>query len=96
MKKQTIIDTLFYGGMNVNGRPYNPSPEQRELSRKIEKEMQYFMEKMAPEDCERLGQLEELFVHADTVGQQESFACGLKLGILLMCEVLMSKTELMG
>lgn len=84
---KSIIDSLFYGGICAISRRVEPDPQRTCINRKIEEEQRYFISKMSADDCQRFEALNNLYSQANTLEERDCFGYGLKLGVMLMCEI---------
>lgn len=87
---ESIIDGLFYGGIAAFSRRAIPCAERVRINKKIEDEQRYFVSKMSLDDCQRFEALSNLYSQANSFEERDSFAYGLRIGTMLMCEVLLS------
>lgn len=88
----SILEDLYYGRISPWERPRIKSAERSELSRKIENEKRYFIQKMSLDDCQRFEELESLYSQSGGFEDVDAFSHGFKLGALLTCAVFDGKS----
>jgi len=90
---RNILHSLYNGDFKAWERQPVRTPESIAVSRKIEAENRYFMEKMSLDDCQRLQALESLYHSSSHFEQMDAFSYGFKLGTILMCAVYLDDGE---
>lgn len=83
----SILKDLYYGRVSPWERRPTRDAESREITRKIEDEKRYFIQKMSLDDCHRFQKLENLYTQSSDIEQIDAFSCGFKLGAELMVAV---------
>ena len=87
----SVIDSLFYGGISAFSRHIIPTDERKRLNQKIEEERHYFMKNMSIEDYKRFDNLDSLYSNSNSFQECDSFSYGMRLGVMLMCEIFLSE-----
>lgn len=90
MVNQSMIEGLYYGDFSAFGRKVTPAPQHKDALQKLEKLRRYFEEKLSVDDCQRLKDLGAFYERVSSFEQIDCFGYGLRLGVLLMCEVFLS------
>lgn len=85
---KSIIEAFYDGKIRVWERKVVMTDERREIEKNIQREKQYFSEKMSPDDYQRLERLENLFISADHSEDVDLYTYSFSLGALLMLEIL--------
>lgn len=84
----SIIEAIYDGKIRVWERKVAMTDERREIEKNIQREKQYFLEKISPDDYQRLERLENLFISADHSEDVDLYTYSFSLGALLMLEIL--------
>ena len=92
MKK--ILYDLFYGRISGWERKPNYNAEAKAINRKIEREKEYFINKMSLDDVQRFQALEDLYTQSHEYCELDVFQYGFRLGTMLMCGVFMDENVL--
>ena len=82
-----ILHDLYRGRYTAWERKIVRSDENIALVKKIESEKQYFVQKMSIEDSKRFDELDNLYIQSSDCEQEDAFAYGFKLGMMLLCVV---------
>lgn len=82
-----MLKDLYYGKIIPWERHKNSSLEQRKVELKMEKEEQYFIEKIPLEDHERFQAFLQLYLEILNIEESDIFSHGFSMGILLMMDV---------
>ena len=83
----TVLHDLYYGRISPWEHRPTSNEESRKISRKIEDEKRYFVQKMSLDDCQRFQELENLYTQSSDIEQLDAFSCGVKLGAELIIAV---------
>jgi len=90
---RNILHNLYNGEFKAWERRPVRTAESIAISRKIENEQRYFMQKMSLDDCKRFQELEDLYHSSSHFEQMDAFSYGFKLGTILMCAVYLDDGE---
>ena len=82
---EVILDGLF--GIGAAGHRGHPGEERGRIAQKIQGEYEYFSSLLSVEDLERIEAYSDLLSQIDGFQERDSFGYGLRLGVMLMCEV---------
>ncbi len=82
-----ILRGLYNGKIIPWERKDPHSMEQLELIRRIEEEEQYFMGKLSQDDCTRFQTLTRMYSDLSSHTEEDVFAYGFTLGLLLALDV---------
>jgi len=78
----------LYNGKIIPWERKQPrNDELLEVVRKIEDEERYFVGKMSLDDCQRFQALSKLYSELNSIEDENAFAYGFTLGMLLMMDV---------
>ena len=84
--KKSLIEALYFGDISPFSRRRPSCPDQDAVYQKIETEREYLKSRLSADDAQRLENWEAMLAEGSTQESIECFACGLKIGILLLCE----------
>lgn len=85
---QSVIDDLYDGEIRPSETLMPQDPKYREMSKQVGEEKKYFSGILDESDRKRFDELDDLQTLVGRMIEKEFFAYGLKLGIMLMLEVL--------
>ena len=94
--KYSIMEALFDGRVIPWERRSRMSDRRKGIEEKIQRERQYFIEKMSLDDSQRFARLEDLYNEATHDEETGIYSHGFTLGALLMQEVMEQKSEMLG
>ena len=80
-----ILRQLYGGAFSPFERKVYRTSENKELHKKIENEVRYFVQKMSMDDVARFQNLENLYMEASSYEQEDAFAYGFKMSLMLGC-----------
>lgn len=83
----SIWEALYNGELYPGEEIVPRNPGYSALGEKIGKEREYFKSKLSPEDKERFEEWDGLLLTSSSMNSYANFSYGVKLGVLLMCEV---------
>lgn len=84
---KSIIEGLYYGDLSAFSRKVTPNQQHTIDLQNLEKTRRYFEEKLSADDCERLKSLDTYYDRVCEFKATDSFGYGLRLGVMLMCEI---------
>jgi len=84
---RNILRRLYNGKFSPFERNVHRTPENIALHNKIEGEIEYFIQKIALDDVDRFQELENLYTESSSYEQEDAFAYGFKMGMMLCCAV---------
>lgn len=88
----SIIKDLFYGDISALEEGFSPQiAEQKAVLRQMDALLKGLLEKLAPEDQKKLEEFDLLQGQLSLMDEEKSFAYGLRLGVLLMCEIFLPR-----
>lgn len=93
---ESIIEELYYGRIAPYERKIQHSPKQFETVEKMDNIEDYFKEKMAADDYERLNLLKKLYIETSEDEEIEVFTHGFTIGVLIMLEVFGHKDKVIN
>ena len=88
---KSILQSLYDGKLYPSALVMPKDPEYHSVNMKIEKEKEYFEEKLSEEDYKRFEALNDLYDRSFIMHETESFISGFKLGALMLIEVFTDK-----
>jgi hypothetical protein len=88
-----VLKSIFHNGISPSEEIVPKAPEYRAVNRKIGEEERYFVQKLPPEDEERLEGLENLMSESASLYACECFAYGFRLGASLAGEFIHAKNS---
>lgn len=91
---KTIIDQLYSGEIYPAEQILPTSPKYRPTSLKIGQEREELKKKLCKEDADRLEELNGLYLDICSMNCYAGFAYGLKLGAMLLTEIMDEKEEI--
>lgn len=81
---ENILTELYYGRIAPWAREPARGAAARELDLKIEKELQYFRQRLTPADYDRFSALDDLRMEACCLTEADAFCVGFRLGVKLV------------
>ena len=92
----SILRGLYNGKVIPWERRETHSPEMLKIVHDIESEEKYFMEKMSLDDCQRFQALSNLHLALSSSGEDNIFAYGFTLGMLMAADVMKEADAING
>ena len=90
-KNRTILQQLFQGGLFPAETMRNP--EWKKIISAISTEREYLSGQLYESNRARLQKIEDLYQEYNNIYGEECFACGFRLGALLLIEVFNTQTD---
>ena len=90
-KSNTLLQQIFRGELYPAETIRNP--EWKKILNAITAEREYLSGKLSETDKERLQKIDDLYQEYNNTYGDECFACGFRLGALLMIEIFGSQTS---
>ena len=83
----SIFEAMFYGKIIPWERRKTLNAERNEVEQNIKAGMDYFMEKLSPDDRQRIDELVSLYTQAGEDDDVDIFAYGFTMGVCIMLAV---------
>lgn len=82
----SILQRLYSGEICPAIQIVPDNPNYRSINRAISEERNYLLQKLSPEDAERLEKLNDLYHESNNIYCYAGFTDGFKIGVQLICE----------